>query len=60
MMRDTDRFLDRQRWRDAVSVAEAADVLKRYGISRVSGGVGDESDALAHAVAGVVNLLGPQ
>jgi hypothetical protein len=114
MMRDTDRFLDHQRWRDAVercvdkgvterppiagvsyaafavhpaesgnllalavahrggdkfivdvvkddiSVAEAADVLHRYGITRVSGGVGDEADALAHAVAGVVNLLGPQ
>jgi hypothetical protein len=114
MMRDTDRFLDHQRWRDAVeacvdkgvterppvvgvsyaafavhppepgnllalavahrgghkyivdvvkddiSVVDAAAVLKRYGVSRVTGDVGDESDALAHAVAGVIHLLGPQ
>ena len=46
--------------KDDISVRDAAAVLHRYGISRVTGDVGDESDALAHAVAGVIHLLGPQ
>jgi hypothetical protein len=46
--------------KDDISIVDAADVLRRYGISRVTGDVGDERDALAHAVAGVIHLLGPQ
>jgi hypothetical protein len=37
-----------------ITVAEAVGVLQRYGVSRVTGAVGDEDDAQAHAVAGVV------
>jgi hypothetical protein len=37
-----------------ISVADAAVVLKRYGISQVSGAAGDAADALVHAVAGVI------
>jgi hypothetical protein len=40
-----------------ISVAEAVAVLQRYGISRVTGAVGDEADALAHAAAGAIGLL---
>jgi hypothetical protein len=46
--------------RDDISIVDAAAVLERYGITRVTGHVGDESDTLAHAVAGVIHLLGPQ
>jgi hypothetical protein len=44
--------------KDDISIVDAAAVLERYGISRVTAGVGDESDALAHAVAGAIHLLG--
>jgi hypothetical protein len=37
-----------------ISVTNAAAVLERYGISRVTGDFGEESDALVHAVAGVI------
>ncbi len=40
-----------------ISITDAAPVLKRYGISTVTGAVGDEADALAHAVAGVLSEL---
>lgn len=40
-----------------VGIAEGVAVLQRYGVQRVSGAVGDEADALAHAVAGAVAEL---
>ena len=40
-----------------VSVAESVAVLQLYRIQRVTGAVGDEADALAHAVAGAVAEL---
>jgi hypothetical protein len=40
-----------------ISIPDAAAILKRYRISKITGDVGEEADALAHAVAGVVNLL---
>jgi hypothetical protein len=43
--------------KDDISVVDAAAVLHSYGVTQVTGDVGDEADALAHAVAGVVNLL---
>ncbi len=43
--------------KDDLDVAEVADMLARYGVSRLSGAEGDESDALAHAVAGVFQEL---
>jgi hypothetical protein len=43
--------------KDDISVADSVAVLGRYGISQVTGDVGNEADALAHAVAGVINLL---
>ena len=43
--------------REDISVANAAAVMKRYGISEVTGAEGDKADALAHAVAGVINIL---
>ena len=43
--------------REDISIADAAALLKRYGVSKVTGQDGDESDALAHAVAGVVSVL---
>jgi hypothetical protein len=46
--------------RDDISIVDAAAVLERYGVTQVTGDVGNESDALAHAVAGVIHLLGPQ
>ena len=43
--------------RENISFAEAAAVLARYGVSKASAAVGDEADALVHAVAGVVYEL---
>jgi hypothetical protein len=43
--------------KDDISVVDAAAVLGRYGVTQVTGDIGEEADALAHAVAGVVNLL---
>ncbi len=43
--------------RENISIAAGAAVLKRYGIAAVTTAVGDEADALAHAVAGVFYLL---
>ncbi len=40
-----------------MSVAEAVGVLQRYGVSRVTGAVGDEDDAMAHAVCGAIAEL---
>jgi hypothetical protein len=44
--------------RDDISVADASVVMKRYGISEVTGAEGDKSDALAHATLGAFSLLG--
>lgn len=44
-------------WGD-VSAEFCCQVIKRYGIAEVVGTVGDESTALAHAVAGVFAELG--
>ncbi len=43
--------------RDDISIADACAVLERYGISKVTGDLGEEADALAHAVAGAVYQL---
>jgi hypothetical protein len=40
-----------------IGFAEAAAVLESYGVTRAAAAVGDEADALAHAVAGVVHEL---
>ena len=45
--------------RENISVADASAVMKRYGITEVTGDPnGDKSDALAHATAGVFSVLG--
>jgi hypothetical protein len=54
--RDGDRFVV-DVVRQNISIADAAAVLKRYGIAEVTGAVGSKDDALAHAVAGAINLL---
>lgn len=43
--------------REDISVPDASAVMKRYRISEVTGANGDKSDALVHAVAGVVSVL---
>ena len=43
-----------------ISVADASAIMDRYGISRVAAAVGEEADALAHAVAGAVYELRTQ
>jgi hypothetical protein len=40
-----------------VGIAESVAVLQRYGVQRVTGAVGDEADALAHAVCGAIAEL---
>ena len=40
-----------------IGFAEAAAVLESYGVRRAAAAVGDEADALTHAVAGVVHEL---
>jgi hypothetical protein len=45
--------------REDISVADACAVMKRYGISEVTGDPnGNKSDALAHATAGAFSVLG--
>jgi hypothetical protein len=44
--------------REDISVADASAVMRRYGISEVTGAEGDKSDALAHAALGAFSLLG--
>lgn len=43
--------------KDDISIDDAATVLKRYGITKLTGAEGDEADALAHAAAGVFSEL---
>lgn len=43
-----------------ISIPDAAVVCQRYGITKITGAVGDEADALAHAVAGVISELGDE
>ena len=45
--------------RDGLTIQQAADLVKAYGISKVTGadGEGDSSVSLAHAVCGVISLL---
>jgi hypothetical protein len=43
--------------REDISIADAAGVLKRYGISRVTGAESDGDLDLAHAVSGVFSVL---
>jgi hypothetical protein len=43
--------------REDISIADAAAVLGRYGISQLVGDVGGEHEAVGHAVAGVIKLL---
>jgi hypothetical protein len=43
--------------RENISIADAATLLQRYGISQVSGARGDTAHALAHAVAGAMSLM---
>lgn len=43
--------------REDISIPDAAVLLKRYGITKITGTVGDEADALAHATLGVLNKL---
>jgi hypothetical protein len=45
--------------KDDLDVSELVALLKRYDVSHVTGAEGDEADALAHAVAGVVHELRP-
>jgi hypothetical protein len=46
--------------REDISVEDATDVLRRYGITKITGAVGDKEDALMHALAGVVDILSRQ
>ena len=46
--------------REDISIEDAADVLRRYGITKITGAVGDKDDALVHALAGVVDILSRQ
>jgi hypothetical protein len=45
--------------RDGLTIQQAADLVKAYGISQVTGAddEGDSSVSLAHAVCGVISLL---
>jgi hypothetical protein len=46
--------------REDISIADAAVLLKGYGIAKITGAVGDKDDALVHALAGVVDILSRQ
>jgi hypothetical protein len=47
--------------RDDISVPDAVAVMKHYGITtRITIAEGDEADALAHAVCGLIHELGKQ
>ena len=56
--KDGDRFVV-DLCRDGLTVQQAADLAKAYGISEVTGAddEGDDSVSLAHAVCGAINLL---
>jgi len=43
--------------REDISVDDTCAILKRYGVSEITGAEGDVHDALAHAVAGVISVL---
>ena len=43
--------------RDGLTIAQAAELMKAYGIKQVTGATNDEDDKMLHAVAGVVRLL---
>jgi hypothetical protein len=43
--------------RDGLTIAQAAELVKAYGIMQVTGAADDEDDKALHAIAGVVSLL---
>jgi hypothetical protein len=43
--------------RDGLTIAQAAELVKAYGIERVTGAENDDDDSMLHAIAGVVSLL---
>jgi hypothetical protein len=43
--------------RDGLTITQAAELVKGYGIERVTGAANDEDDKALHAIVGVVSLL---
>lgn len=43
--------------RDGLTVAQAAELTKAYGINTITGAENDEDDTALHAIAGLINLL---
>jgi hypothetical protein len=43
--------------RDGLTIAQAAELVKAYGLEQVTGAANDDDDKALHAIAGVIRLL---